>query len=129
MSSPIGLGTDLIEVSRIAHAIEHHGERFLARCFSAIERSDAQRSGPDRAAERFAARFAAKEAALKALGTGWSRGIAWTDVTVSSDEAGAPGIAVTGRAAEIASERGIRSWLCTMTHTAQLASATVIALG
>lgn len=129
MTTPVGLGTDLVEVQRIAESIEKHGERFLARCFTNAERSDATRSGMERANERFAARFAAKEAVLKSLGTGWSQGIGWTDIEITSNEAGAPSVALSGRAAEVANEQGIRSWLCSMTHTATQASATVIALG
>ena len=129
MTAPIGLGTDLIEVARIAGAIERHGDRFLERCFTEIERAEAERSGPERAGERYAARFAAKEAVLKALGTGWARGVAWTDVRIESDAAGAPGVGLAGRAREIAIDRGIRSWLLSMTHSSQLASATAIALG
>lgn len=129
MASPIGLGTDLIEVQRIADSIERHGEAFLARCFTDREQADARRTGEERAPERFAARFACKEAVLKALGTGWSQGIGWTDVEVVTDEVGAPGIVLTGRAAEIAGQRGITSWLCSLTHTASLASATVIGSG
>ncbi len=129
MTAPIGLGTDLIEVRRIADAIGRHGDRFLERCFTDDERNDAERSGTERANERYAARFAAKEAVLKALGTGWSMGIGWTDISVHSDTSGAPSIRLTGRAAEIAQDRAIRSWLCSMTHTATHASATAIALG
>ncbi|MEL6795289.1 MAG: holo-ACP synthase [Planctomycetota bacterium] len=129
MTSPVGLGTDLMEVARITESIEKHGDRFLSRCFTDAERADATRSGEGRSFERFAARFAAKEAVLKALGTGWSGGIAWTDVEVSSNDSGAPSVTLSGRAAEIAADLRIRSWLCSMTHTATHASATVIALG
>ncbi len=129
MTTPLGLGTDLVEVSRIAESIRRFGDRFLARCFTETERAEAMRSGVERSHERFAARFAAKEAVLKALGTGWSGGIGWTDIEIASDKAGAPSVALSGRAAEIAGERGIRRWLCSMTHTSAHASATVIALG
>lgn len=129
MTAPIGLGTDLVEVQRIADSIRKHGERFLSRCFADIERAEAIRSGEERSHERFAARFAAKEAVLKALGTGWAGGIAWTDIRITSNEAGAPSIALSGRAAEVADHRGVRWWLCSMTHTETFASATVIAFG
>ncbi|MEL6497839.1 MAG: holo-ACP synthase [Planctomycetota bacterium] len=128
MTVPVGLGTDLVEVARIASSIREHGERFLTRCFTDGERVDAIRSGHGRSVERFAARFAVKEAVMKALGTGWAGGVGWTDIEVSLDGSGAPSIALSGRAAEIAKDIGIRSWLCSMTHTQAHASATVIAL-
>ena len=76
----VGMGVDIVEVPRIRAAIERFGDRFLHRLFTAAEirycESKANKF------ERFAARFAAKEAALKAIGTGLSRGISWQDVEV-----------------------------------------------
>ena len=79
--------------------------------------------------EHLAARFAAKEAALKALGTGWSEGVGWTDVEVVRDAIGRPGLMVTGKAAEIAAGRGIEAWHVSLTHTGTHAMASVIAEG
>ena len=127
----VGHGVDLVEVERIMQMIDAHGERFLERCFTQRERLAA---GADarRRAEYFAGRFAAKEAVLKALGTGLSGGIRWTDVEVTRDPAGRPGVAITGRAAEIAAtlgEGGVRDWRLSISHVSRLAMASAIAVG
>ena len=69
----IGIGSDLIDARRIGKTIERHGERFLARIFTATEREKAE--GRAKAVETYAKRFAAKEACAKALGTGFRRGV------------------------------------------------------
>jgi holo-[acyl-carrier protein] synthase len=117
-------GIDAVEVARIARMRAEHGDRFMARCFTTAETAYAEASR--RRDEHLAARFAAKEAVLKALGTGWRSGIAWTDVEVASLPSGAPEIRLRGRAAEIAAEQGIARWLVSLTHTEQLAMASVI---
>lgn len=121
------LGVDLVEVARIARLIEEQSDRFLQRVYTPRE----QQHGRDsrRWAEHLAARFAAKEAALKAIGTGWRYGIAWTDVEVVTDGEGKPGLVVTGKAAEFARARGIEGWLVSLSHTETTAMATVIGLG
>lgn len=121
----VGHGVDLTEVSRIERLLGDHPERFLERCFTKSEQDDAG-DGPRRA-ERLAARFAAKEAALKALGTGWSDGIGWTDVSVRRLNSGKPVVDVSGRAAEIAETLGITRWHVSLTHTGTHALASVIA--
>jgi len=123
----VGHGIDLVEVSRMRRILERHGARLTERCFSTDERAYCDRQARRRA-EHYAARFAAKEAVLKALGTGWTDGINWTDVQVLRDASGRPGVQLCGRAAEIADQRGIGSWLVSLTHTADLAGASVIAL-
>lgn len=107
--------------------LEEHGERFLDRCFTPGEREAC--AGRARPAEHLAARFAAKEAVLKALGTGWTGGIAWTDVEVISLPTGAPSVVLHNRAARIADERGIRAWLLSLTHAGGSAMASAIAVG
>lgn len=124
----LGHGIDVIEVERLARSLERHGSRFLERVFTPRERAYAD-AHPKRRVEHLAARFAAKEAALKALGTGWRDGIAWTDVEVTREPSGRPALLVTGRAAEIARERGIAGWSVSLSHTAALAVASVIATG
>jgi holo-[acyl-carrier protein] synthase len=120
----VGTGIDLAEVPRIAAAIERFGERFLRRVFTADEirycESKANR------AERYAARFAAKEAALKAIGTGWKRGVAWTDVEVRREPGGRPTIAFHGKAAEFATQLGVKHVALSITHTKENAMAQVI---
>lgn len=124
----IAHGVDLVRVLRIAEMLRDHPERFLERCFTPNERGYAL-SMPKRTSEHLAARFAAKEAVMKALGTGLSDGIAWTDIEVVRDVSGQPRIALHGRAAQIAAERGISDWLVSLSHNEEQAMASVIALG
>lgn len=124
----IGHGVDLVEVSRVAHLLEAHGERFLDRCFTTAEREYSDQS-VQRRAEHYAARFAAKEAILKALGTGWRDGISWTEMEVVRHPSGQPGVRLSGRCAEIAESQGVGDWLLSLSHTAQFAIGSAIALG
>jgi holo-[acyl-carrier protein] synthase len=120
----VGTGIDLIEVPRIAAAIDRYGKRFLQRVFTEGEirycESKANRN------ERFAARFAAKEAGMKALGTGWSRGIRWRDLEVRRQPGGRPTLAFHGRAADIAGNLGVANVSLSLTHTQEQAFAQVI---
>lgn len=124
---PLAHGIDLVEVARIAAMCDDHPDKFVERCFTAGER--AYCLGRKRQAEHLAARFAAKEAVLKALGTGLANGLLWTDIEVTRDAEGAPGIRLHGRAVEIAAGRGIRSWLVSLSHTETNAIASVIGVG
>jgi holo-[acyl-carrier protein] synthase len=122
----VGHGVDIVEVSRIAALRAEHGDRFLDRCFTRAELAYAQ---PNRRVdEHLAARFAAKEAVLKTLGTGLTGGIAWTDIEVTRDPHGSPGIRLTGRADEIARQRGVDAWSISMSHCEAYAVASVIAV-
>lgn len=121
----IGHGVDIVEVARIGRMLDEHADRFLERCFT--ERERAYATGAKRTGEHLAGRFAAKEAALKAIGTGWRHGIAWTDVEVVLEATGAPRLEVTGRVAEIAAELGIGAWHVSISHTQTHAIASVIA--
>lgn len=118
-------GIDLVDVARIERMLADHGDRFLERVFTAHERGDCD-STPARRAERLAARFAVKEAALKALGTGWRSGIAWTDVETRLQPSGAPMLTLHGRAREIAAEQGLVRWMVSISHAGGLAIASVI---
>ena len=120
----VGIGVDLCEVDRIEAAIARHGERFLIRIYTEAERAYCE-SKPNRM-ERFAGRFAAKEAAMKALGTGWGRGVAWRDFEVTRAAAGAPSIRFHGVARAIAAELGAKRALVSITHTKDLAMAQVV---
>lgn len=120
-------GVDIVEVARIAEMRASHGQQFLDRCFTPGEQ--AYCSERRRAEEHLAGRFAAKEAVLKAMGLGIRGGICWTDVEVTRDENGAPGVRLHGRAAEIAVELGIGSWLLSISHTSTHAMASAIGLG
>ena len=93
----LGVGSDLIDVRRIARTMERHGERFLARIFTATERATAD--ARVKRCETYAKRFAAKEACAKALGTGLRRGVYWRDMGVINLPSGRPTIRLTGGAA------------------------------
>ena len=120
----LGIGVDIAEVARVREAIERHGERLLQRVFTPGEIAYCRRH--KNAPERFAARFAAKEAAMKALGTGWGKGVAWRDFEVSNAPGGKPALKLTGKAAEIFQRLGGGSMLLSLTHTAEHALAYVI---
>ena len=119
-----GIGVDLCEVERIESAIARHGERLLARLYTPAERSYCE-SRPNRM-ERFAGRFAAKEAAMKAIGTGWSRGVGWRDFEVARATGGRPVIVFHGVARRIADEMGVTRALVSITHVRSLAMAEVL---
>jgi holo-[acyl-carrier protein] synthase len=92
----LGIGSDLIDVRRIARTIERHGDRFLDRVFTATERAKAESRA--RRAETYAKRFAAKEACSKALGTGFRRGVFWRDMGVVNLPSGRPTMRLSGGA-------------------------------
>jgi holo-[acyl-carrier protein] synthase len=123
--SIVGHGIDIVEVSRIQRMLDEHGERFTHRCFSETERAYCEAGGRSRA-ERFAVRFACKEAVFKALGTGWSGGVSWTDVAVERDAAGSPSVVLAGECLRLARQRGIDAWHVSLSHTHGLAVASVI---
>lgn len=93
----LGIGSDLIDIRRIQRSIERHGERFLARVYTDVERARADGRGARFAS--YAKRFAAKEACAKALGTGLSRGVFWRDMGVVNLPSGQPTLVLTGGAA------------------------------
>ena len=120
----IGMGVDLAEVGRIQKAIERHGEPFLRRVYTAAEREYCE--GFRNKYERYAGRFAAKEAAMKALGTGWSRGVRWVDIEVVRLPGGRPTLELKGEAQEIAIRQGVKHIAISITHTPKQAWAQVI---
>lgn len=120
----VGTGIDIAEVPRIAAAIERYGERFLKRVFTSAEIQYCE-SKVNRT-ERYAARFAAKEAGLKAIGTGWKRGVGWHEVEVRREPGGRPTVVFSGKAGEFAARLGVRRALLSLSHTAQYAIAQVI---
>ena len=89
-----GLGTDIVEIVRIGEMIERHGELFLQRVYTDQEVAYCQKRTASY--QHFAGRWAAKEAVLKALGTGWAKGIAWRDIEVVSFPSGQPRVAIHG---------------------------------
>lgn len=121
----LGLGSDLIEISRIEDSIEQFGERFLRRVFTMGEIAFCQMKKRN-SAESFAARFAAKEAAAKALGTGISRGVSWQEIEVRREPGERPTLSLTGRAAARAAAMGVRRMQLTLTHSRDVAMAVVV---
>ena len=95
----VGTGIDIAEVDRIAHSIERFGRRFTERVFTADEIRYCESKANK--AERYAARFAAKEAGMKAIGTGWSRGVRWQDIEVRRLPGGRPTLLFHGRGGRV----------------------------
>jgi len=120
----VGLGLDIAEIDRIEAAITRHGAPFIERLFTPEEAAYCERF--KNRYERYAGRFAVKEAAMKALGTGWSRGVRWRDIEVTREPGGKPGLRLQGAAREIADRLGVKHISVTITHSGNLALAQVI---
>lgn len=116
-------GVDLIEVKRIAEAIERHGDRFLDRIFTETEQKECHGRIPS-----FAARFAAKEAAAKALGCGIGD-VSWLEIEVRSDEKKAPYLVLYGEGERLAKQLKLTTWSVSLSHTENQAIAFVVATG
>ncbi|MDR0336543.1 MAG: holo-ACP synthase [Planctomycetaceae bacterium] len=123
----IGIGTDIIECERIDRMVRRHGSHFVDRVFTPQEvQYCTDRKSSD---QHFAGRWAAKESVLKALGTGWISGIAWTDVEVVNESSGAPRVHLHGGAAKIAEDKQIAEIQITISHCKSHAVAFAVALG
>lgn len=120
-----GIGTDIVATARIAKVYERHGERFLERTYRDAEREYCLAARDP--TERLAARWAAKEAVMKALGSGWARGVQFKDIEIARDESGKPSIVLHAAAAELAAAQGIAAWHCSISHADGMAVAYVIA--
>lgn len=120
----VGLGLDIAEIDRIAQALTRHGKAMLERLYTQREIAYCE-SHKDKF-ERYAARFAAKEAAMKALGTGWSRGVRWRDIEVVNAPGGKPDLQLQGAARQIADGLRARHISLTITHSGNLAVAQVV---
>jgi len=120
----VGIGIDLAEVDRIREAIERHGRRFIDRIYTEKEIAYVERKANKY--ERYAARFAAKEAGMKAVGTGWKRGVRWRDFEVTNLPSGRPTLQLHGEAAKFAENLGVRNIALSITHTAAQGMAIVI---
>lgn len=123
----IGHGIDLVEVAELRRWIEDPRDPLVPRCFVQAELVEIG-DGPDRI-ERLAGRFAAKEAVLKALGTGFGSGVAFTDVVICRALGAAPEVQLSGGAAKAAEALGVTAWRLSISHTSALAMASVLALG
>src|SRR4051812_41457603 len=120
----LGTGVDLAEVNRIREAIERYGDRFIRRIYTAGEIAYVERKA--NRYERYAGRFAAKEAGMKAIGTGWKRGVSWQDFEVANLPSGRPTLRLHGAAAVFAERLGVKTIALSITHTAELGMAHVI---
>jgi holo-[acyl-carrier protein] synthase len=120
----VGSGIDIVEIGRIQQSMDRHGKRFLDRVFTAAEQ--AYCLSKRNSAESLAARFAAKEAGAKALGTGISYGVSWLEIEVVREPSGRPTLRFQGRAAQVAERLGVARAAVSITHTANLAMASVV---
>lgn len=120
-----GIGVDMVEIARMEKVLARR-PHFAARVFTEDERRYCDRKA--RPAQHYAARFAAREAVLKALGTGFSRGIGFADVSVTRNDAGQPQARLTGRAAQIAAEQGVREVALSLSYTHDVAVANAVAV-
>jgi holo-[acyl-carrier protein] synthase len=120
----VGSGIDMAEIGRIQQSVERYGQRFLDRIYTAAEQAYCLRKR--KAAESFAARFAAKEAGAKALGTGISYGVNWLEIEVGREPSGRPTLLFHGRAAQMAARLGATRAALSITHTNELAMASVV---
>ena len=114
-------GIDLIEIERVERAVQRHGERFLQRVFTPTELVEAGNNPAS-----LAARFAAKEAAAKALGTGIGP-VSWLEIEVLRACDQPPTLRLSGAAAQRAAELGLTAWAVSLSHTRELAIASVVA--
>ncbi|HHT90512.1 MAG: holo-ACP synthase [Bacillota bacterium] len=118
-----GCGVDLVEIARIARALDRRG--FQDKIYTPRERSFLEGRSP----QSWAARFAAKEAVMKALGRGWQQGVPFASIEIFSDALGQPQVRLLEPAGEIARQLGISRFVLSLAHTKELAIAYVIALG
>ncbi len=119
-------GIDLVDFPRIEDMAKRHGPRFLDRIFTASEQAYADAN--KNRMEKLAGRFAAKEAILKLMGTGWRGKIAWTDIEIVNNPAGQPEVNLSGEVEKIAERLGIKHISVSITHTANFAIASAVAL-
>ena len=122
----IAHGIDLVDFERIEEMLQKHPKRFPKRVYTATELADAD--AHVRRIEKLAGRFAAKEAVMKLIGTGWRDGIAWTDIEVVNNPLGQPIVTISGKVKELADEKGVEQITLSITHTANFAIASAVAL-
>jgi len=123
----LGVGTDITECLRIARMIERHADLFVNRVYTPEEIRYCQNR--KQATQHFTGRWAAKEAVLKALGTGWRRGIGWRDIEIRNESGGKPVVVLTGGAKEAADQLGVTQVLVSISHCHTHATALAIAVG
>lgn len=122
----VGIGTDIVECLRIARMIENHGDLFINRVYTQREIEYCQTR--KQSTQHYAGRWAAKEAILKAVGTGWSRGISWQDMEIRNEQSGKPIVALRGAIRDVVEERGIGEILISISHCRCHATAYAMAM-
>ena len=122
----VGHGIDLVEVAEMRRWIDDPRNPFVPRCFVQAE-LDEIGDGVNRV-ERLAGRFAAKEAVLKAIGTGFGAGVAFTDVVIQCAPGAAPEVRLSGGAARAATALGVTAWKLSISHAGGMAMASALAL-
>lgn len=122
----LGLGTDIVEISRISRMIEKHGEQFLDRTFSPAEQTYC--GSKKNFAQHYAGRWAAKEAVMKAFGTGFVTGIHWTEIEVVVEPSGRPKLQLLANTGAFARECGITEMHLSLSHGKEYAVATALAI-
>ena len=123
----VGHGIDLVEVTKVRRWIEDPRDPLIPRCFVQEELDDVG-DRPGRV-ERLSGRLAAKEAVLKAIGTGFGAGVAFSDVIICRAPGAPPQVRLVGGAKKAAAERGITAWQLSISHTHEMAMASAIAIG
>ncbi len=119
-----GIGIDIVENTRVAEALERHGDKFKERVFLKSEQDYCdQKASP---ALHYASRFAVKEAVSKAFGTGIGASLGWLDIEVTRLEAGAPAVRLLGKGAELAKQMRIANIFVSLSHTHRYAAATAL---
>ncbi len=123
----IGIGSDIVVISRIQRLYEQYGDRYLLRIYTERERAECLRR--KQVGEALALRWAAKEAVMKALGTGYRQGVIFQDIEVFHHPTGKPDLRLSGPAAEFARRLGVTSAYVTLSHDGDLALAVVVLEG
>ena len=123
----VGISTDIVECLRIANMIEKHQEVFINRVYTPGEIEYC--AGRKSATQHYAGRWAAKEAILKSMGTGWSKGIQWTDIEICNEMGGKPFVRLAGAAKEICDAKGVSEILISISHCRLFATAFATAVG
>lgn len=123
----VGVGTDIVEIERVEQMLEKHGDFYRRRVFTPNEEEYCSKGR--KSAERYAARWAVKEAVMKALGTGWTKEVNWTEIETTHDAAGKPVLTLLGSAKAYAETLGISEWQITLSHCDRYAVAFAVAVG
>lgn len=125
MTTSIAVGTDIVEIARLARLIEAGDAKFLARWFTPTEQ--AYCSSKARPAAHYAARLAAKEAVAKALRWQWTAPVPWRDIEIAHDDTGAPVVRLSGQVGSLAAARSIPEIMVSLAHAQEHATAVAVA--